>query len=206
MAVVFGRAVRVTVIRGVGSPEERRWETLIGGDLKRLALFQDEDVPRTGDHIVGSLFDEPRVVTAVHPVTSLSGSVSYWETEIVPLSQWQREHRPAASTVVHVTGQGARANISSVDNSVQTFISGPPEHAAVERELEELRAAVRALSDPGQRQDNEADIEMIRLELQRRQPDRGRIWGFIERLNVVSALTERTAKLAPAIDRLLDML
>ncbi len=206
MAVVFGRPIHVTITRNPGSPDEQRREALIGGNLRDTVLVQPEDHPVTGEQLTSPIFDEPRVIAAVHPVTSLDGSISYWEASIVPLSQWQRENRPPTSHTINVTGQGNRVNIDSVDQSVQVSVSGPPERVAVERALEEIRAAVRAIADAGQRQDAEADVEMIRLELQRRQPDRNRIWGFLGNLNVVSAIAERATKLGQAIETYIDLI
>jgi hypothetical protein len=207
MAVVFGRSIPVTITWNHGSPDEQRRDALIGGNLRDTVLVQPDDHPVTGEVLTSpAFFDEPRVITAVHPVTSLGGSISYWEALIIPLSQWQRENRRQTSHTINVTGQGNKVNVDSVDQSVQVSISGPPERVAVERALEEIRSAVRSIADAGQRQDAEADVEMIRLELQRRQPDRSRIWGFLGNLNVVSAIAERATKLGQAIEGYLNLI
>ena len=159
MAVVFGRSIHVTITRNLGSSDEQRREAFIGGNLRDEVLFRPEDHPVTGEQLTSRMFDEPRVITAVHPVTSLGGSISYWEASNCPLSQWQRENRRPMSHTITVTGQGNRVNVDSVDQSVQVSVSGSPERVAVERVLEEVRAAVRAIADAGQRQDAEADVE-----------------------------------------------
>ena len=84
--VVFGRSVPVEIVHASDTPDERRWSTDMGGDQATKALLNPPDRVVTGDEIHCELFDEPRIVTSVHPVTSLDGSVSYWEAEMLPQS------------------------------------------------------------------------------------------------------------------------
>jgi hypothetical protein len=88
----FGRSVPVDIVHAPGTPEEKRWSTLMGGDLATKALFHPPDRVKTGDEIHGNVFDEPRIISSVNPVTALDGSVTYWEARMLPLSQWKREN------------------------------------------------------------------------------------------------------------------
>src|SRR5262245_26338827 len=89
---VFSRTVEVEVIHAPRTSEEKRWSTSMGGDLKTKALFYAPDRVASGDEIHATLFDEPRVITAVDPITTVDGSLSYWEARMLPRSQWQREN------------------------------------------------------------------------------------------------------------------
>ncbi len=90
----------VTVIRHPGTPEERRWDTRMGGDLDTTALFQASDTVVTGDEIHCDVFDQPRVVLRTKPVFG-SGELAYWEAAIIPRSEWNSLHsakRPVSAT------------------------------------------------------------------------------------------------------------
>jgi hypothetical protein len=116
---VFTSQYAVTLIRDAGTPEEQRWETRMGGDLTRKALFYLDDRVRTGDEIHADFFDEPRIVSRVNPCTTMTG-ISHWEAEMVPQSDWRARQRSMQPSIV-VSGQGARVNLGSVDRSVQQF-------------------------------------------------------------------------------------
>lgn len=93
MAVVFGRSIPVHILRSPGTAEEKRWSTLMGGDLSSKALFQPEDRVQRGDEIhAENFFDEPRIVTSVYPQVVMDGSISHWEARIQPKSEWGREN------------------------------------------------------------------------------------------------------------------
>lgn len=126
----FNRSVPVDLVHARGTPEERRWSTSMAGDLASKALFDAPDRVVTGDEIHASLFDEPRIVASVHPVTNLDGSVSYWEARMLPLSQWQRENS-------HLTPR-------SKASPVLIFISHSSEdHEVAKRFTDLLRIALR---------------------------------------------------------------
>jgi hypothetical protein len=90
---VFGRSIDVEIVHAPGTVEEKRWSTTMGGDLATKALFHPVDRVVTGDEVHASLFDEPRVISSVNPVTTLDGTVSHWEarmTAAVPLAARSR--------------------------------------------------------------------------------------------------------------------
>lgn len=199
----FGRAVPVEIVRGRGTTEEKRWSALMAGNLATNALFQPEDRVRTGDEIHCELFDEPRVLTAVHPDTSLSGDLSCWKAEMVPQSRWNRQNQPAAPTF-NATGQGARINVGSIDRSVQQFHNARPEFEAVLRELDSIKSAIAQLASGEDRDEAAIDVEQITQELQRSRPHKGRVWQALERLHTITGLGEKTAKLGLLLNELLD--
>ena len=124
---------------------------------------------------------------------------------MMPQSRWERENRAGAPSFT-ATGQGARINVGSTDQSVQQFQNHSPELGAVFRELDAIQAAIEQLASADDRKDAAIDVEQIRTELQRSRPQKGRIWQSIERLNTVGGLVEKTAKLAPLVNQLLEQL
>ncbi len=90
--VLFGSSLPVTIVRAAETPEERSWDTRMGGDFAMTALFQPDDRVVTGDELYSDLFDEPRVVVRVDPVLG-SGQVVYWKATITPRSARNRPHR-----------------------------------------------------------------------------------------------------------------
>jgi hypothetical protein len=201
---VFTTSHEVEIVRAPGSPDEKRWTAMMGGDRATKALFYVEDRVRTRDEIhCEDIFDEPRIITKVRPEIVLDGSTSHWVAEMIPKSQWERANR-AGQPTYSVTGQGGRINIGSVDQSVQQFHNHSPELAAVLKELDAIRDAVEHLTSSNDRRDAVIDVEQIRLELQRSKPEKSRIWDALGRLNTISGLAEKTAKLMPALDSFLS--
>lgn len=193
-------------MRAPGSPEEKRWTADMGGNRSTKALFYLKDRVRTGDRIhCDDMFDEPRVITKVDPNVMADGSTSHWVAEMMPESQWERENRPAAPSFV-AAGQGARINYGSVDQSVQQFQNHSPELGAVMRELDAITAAIEQLASAVDRTDASIDVEQIKSELRRSRPEKGRIWQSLERLNTFGGVAEKTVKLAPLLDQLLNRL
>jgi hypothetical protein len=116
--VVFGSSIPVTIVRAAGTPEERSWDTRMGGDFARSALFQPDDRVVTGDELYSDLFDEPRVVVRVDPVLG-SGQVVYWKATITPRSAWNRLHR----NDVPPKGQPFARNVPRTDNARRAEVS-----------------------------------------------------------------------------------
>ena len=198
---VFGSYYEVTIVREAGTAEEASWKTQMGGDLARKALFHVEDRVKTGDEIHCDVFDEPRVVARVDPSLCMEG-VSHWEATIVPRSEWNRLHRNIQSTIM-VTGQGARVNLGSLDQSVQHF-SGATEIGAVLKSLDEIREAINADATLPESDKNDAriDAEQVKSELQRSKPDSGRIWTLVERLSNVAGLATKVSQLVSVLEHL----
>jgi hypothetical protein len=88
--VRFGMSRPVAIIRSAGTPEELRWDTSMGGDFDKKALFQTDDRVMTGDAIHCDIFDQLRVIVHVKPVFA-NGEVAYWEADIAPRSEWNRQ-------------------------------------------------------------------------------------------------------------------
>jgi hypothetical protein len=86
---------------------------------------------------------------------------------------------------------------------VQQFHNHSPELAAVLKELDAIRDAVDHVTSSDDRKDAVIDVEQIRLELQRSKPEKSRIWDALGRLNTISGLAEKTAKLLPALESFL---
>ena len=76
----------VTVVRDVGTPQEKRWIAPMGGDFSRTVIFNQKDAARTGDELHSDLFDVPRRVIRVDPVLMRAGVVAHWEARIIPQS------------------------------------------------------------------------------------------------------------------------
>lgn len=196
---VFMSHHRVTIVRDVGSPTETRHEANMGGDLDRKALFYMQDRVQTGDQIYYEFFDEPRVIVRVVPEQTSSGP-SHWRAEMMPLSEWRRH--TALRRNVHVSGQGARVNINSVDQSVQNFHSESKPNQAVFEALDEVKAAIEQLAVPAAaKADAKVTTEQIGMELKRSKPEKAIVWRLIERLNTIGGLVEKAAKLADIADR-----
>jgi hypothetical protein len=160
----FGSHHRVTVIRASGTPEEKRWDTHMGGDLAQNALFYLEDRVKTGDELQSEAFDEPRVISKVDPVLMLSG-ISHWEARIVPVSEWRRRNR-AMLPNINVTGQGARVNLHSLDQSVQNFQNADIVPSELARLVAELSAHLHELPlDAGQKQKAETQINTLKAQI-----------------------------------------
>jgi hypothetical protein len=173
----------------------------MGGDLKDLALFYLDDRVRTGDELHSECFDEPRVITRVDPSMTMSG-VSHWEAKIVPLSEWKRLRQPAQPHVV-VTGQGARVNLGSVDQSVQHFHNAADQAAAVAQVLGEIKALIEKLDIPAaDKNDAVIDVDQLKTELQRSKPDKARLWTLVEHLNGIAGLASAVSKLTPLLQTL----
>jgi hypothetical protein len=197
----FASHHRVTIIRARETPDEKMWETQMGGDLKRQALFYLADRVKTGDEIHSDVFDEPRIISKVNPSLMLSG-VSHWEAEIMPQSEWQRYHREALPSIT-VSGQGARVNIGSADHSVQHFHNVEADNTAVLRVLDEIKAAIqRTVSSPDKSKDAALDVEQLKTELQRSKPDKSLISTLVQRINALTGLAEAVAKLTPLLQHL----
>jgi hypothetical protein len=127
---VFGRSIDVEIVHAPGTVEEKRWSTTMGGDLATKALFHPVDRVVTGDEVHASLFDEPRVISSVNPVTTLDGTVSHWEARMTPLSRWQLE-------AGHLFTRKAATG-------VQIFISHSSEdHEVAKRLTDLLRSALK---------------------------------------------------------------
>ena len=198
---VFGSYYEVTVVREAGTANEMSWKTQMGGDLARKALFHVEDRVRTGDEIYCDAFDEPRVITRVDPSLVMEG-VSHWVATIVPRSEWNRLHRSAQPTIM-VTGQGARVNLGSLDESVQHF-DGATEIGAALKLLNEICEAINSdttLAEPD-KNDARIDAEQVESELRRSKPDSGRIWTLVERLSSVAGLATKIAQLGSVLGHL----
>jgi hypothetical protein len=87
---IFNRSLLVTIVRSPGTPQEHLQENVqAGGTADTNALFYaDTDIKR-GDEIHATHLDEPRVVTAVHLKTALSGELTHYEVELEPLSVYK---------------------------------------------------------------------------------------------------------------------
>lgn len=105
--VVFSSSCRVTIVRSPGTPEERSWETSMGGDFNAKALFQTEDRVLPGDELRCHLFDQPRIVRLVKP-RAASGEVAYWEASIVPRSEWSRRRKVVSPPPSNMSSIAAR--------------------------------------------------------------------------------------------------
>jgi hypothetical protein len=116
--VLFGSSVPVTIVRAAGTPEERIWNTRMGGDFVKSALFQPEDRVVTGDELYSDLFDEPRVVVRVDPVLG-SGQVAYWKATITPRSAWNRLCR----NNMPPQGRPLARNVPSSANATRSDVS-----------------------------------------------------------------------------------
>jgi hypothetical protein len=160
-----------------------------------------EDLVKTGDEIRSDVFDEPRVVTRVDPSLCMEG-VSHWEAAIVPRSEWNRLHRNVQPTIF-VSGQGARVNFGSLDQSVQYFGSAT-EISTVLRALDEIREAIKSDTTLPETDKNDAsiDVEQVRSEIQRSKPDSGRIWTLVEHLGSVAGLAIKVGQLVPLLQHL----
>jgi hypothetical protein len=90
-ASVFGTNRPVTLVRYAGTPRETRWQTRMGGDFVRTALFLAQDKVEIRDEIHCDAFDEPRVISRVDPVVVNIG-ISHWNAGIEPRSEWRRRH------------------------------------------------------------------------------------------------------------------
>lgn len=156
---------------------------------------------KTGDEIHCDVFDEPRVVARVDPSLVMEG-VSHWVASIDPRSEWMRLQASARATIV-VSGQGARVNLNSVDQSVQHF-GGVGEMDTVLNLLDEIRESVKSDGTLAEADKNDAsiDVEQVRSELQRSKPDRGRIWTLVDRLSSVAGLAVKIGQLAPLLEHL----
>ena len=175
---------------------------MMGGDGSRRGLFYAKDRIRTGDRIYcDDLFDEPRVITGVHPEKLLSGNVSHWIAEMLPESQWERQNRP--QPLLTPLPDRARINVGSVDRSVQQFQNQSGNLDGVMRELDAIREAIERLAI-GTNNRRGGQRQQIRLELQRSKPEKGRVWELLGRLNTVSGLGEKIAKVSPLVERLFD--
>ena len=197
---VFGSHSLVTIVRARGTPEEKTWEAQMGGDRARKALFYLDDRVKTGDEIHCELFDEPKVISKVDPSLTMSG-VSHWEAEMMPQSEWSRRHAAALPNIM-MTGQGARVNIGSSDQSIQHFHNAQADNAAVLQALEEIKAAIQALGSSVESKDASLDVEQLKTELQRSKPDKSLVWTLVERLNGLAGLAEKIAKLTPLLQHL----
>ena len=199
---VFGSYYEVTVVRETGTAHEMSWKTQMGGDLARNALFHVEDRVKTGDEIYCDAFDEPRVIARVDPSLVMEG-ISHWVAAIVPRSEWNRQHKSAAQPTIVVTGQGARVNLGSLDQSVQHF-GGATENSAAFQLLNEIREAINSDATLAEPAKNEAriDAEQVESELRRSKPDSGRIWTLVERLGSVAGLATKVAQLVSALGHL----
>ncbi len=74
------------------------------------------------------------------------------------------------------------------------------------RELDAITAAIEQLASAVDRTDASIDVEQIKSELRRSRPEKGRIWQSLERLNTFGGVAEKTVKLAPLLDQLLNRL
>jgi hypothetical protein len=197
----FGSHTLVTIIRARGTPDEKTWEAQMGGDRARNALFYLDDRVKTGDEIHCELFDEPKIITKVDPSMTLSGP-SHWEAEMMPQSEWQRRYRPPSPNIT-VTGQGARVNVGSLDQSVQHFHGAAADNAAILHLLEEIRTAIQQnLGSSPESKDAALDVEQLKAEVQRSKPDKSLVWSLVERLNGLAGLAEKVAKLMPLLQHL----
>jgi hypothetical protein len=94
-----------------------------------------------------------------------------WEAEMMARSEWQRR-RGTPSRNITITGQGARVNIGSSDQSVQQF-HDVQDDAAVVHLLEEIKTAVQQnLDRSAESKEAALDVDQLKIELQRSRPDK----------------------------------
>jgi len=197
----FGSYHEVTIVRDAGTSQETSWKTRMGGDLARTALFHVEDRVKTGDEIRSDVFDEPRVIARVDPSLVMEG-VSHWQATIMPRSEWNRQHGNLRPTIF-VSGQGARVNLGSVDQSVQNF-GAATGVSAVLKALDEIRDAIKSDATLSEADKNDAgtDAEQVKSELQRSKPDGGRVWALVDRLGNLAGLALKVGQLASLLEHL----
>jgi hypothetical protein len=87
-AAVIGANRPATIVRNVGTPQERRWHTRMGGDSMNVGLFLAQDKVEVRDEVFCDSLDEPRVVFRVTPVVVHHG-VSHWEVILKRRSEWR---------------------------------------------------------------------------------------------------------------------
>ncbi|HEY6988075.1 MAG TPA: hypothetical protein VH369_06815 [Bryobacteraceae bacterium] len=197
---VFGSHSHVTIFRARGTPDEKSWEAQMGGDRARKALFYIDDRVKTGDEIHCELFDEPKIISKVDPSMTMSG-VSHWEAEMMPRSEWQRRYGSPSHNIT-VTGQGARVNVGSTDQSVQHF-HNVQDDAAIVHLLEEIKTAIQQnFGTTAESKDAALDVDQLKIELQRSRPDKSLVWTLVERLNSLAGLAEKVSKLTPLLQHL----
>lgn len=120
----------------------------------------------------------------------------------MPKSEWGFRHRAALPSIT-VSGQGARVNLGSIDQSVQHFHNQQADHAAVLHALDEILEAIQqTIRSPTDSNDAAVDVEQIKMELQRSKPEKGRIWTLVDRLSSLAGLAEKVAKLTPLLQQL----
>jgi hypothetical protein len=88
-ATAIGANLTATIVRNVGTPKERRWETQMGGNFSDAALFPKHEEIEIRDEVYCDGFDEPRVVSWVTPVVVQDG-VSHWHAKLMRRSEWRR--------------------------------------------------------------------------------------------------------------------
>ncbi len=199
---VFGRHGRVTIVRDAGAQTEKRWQTTMGGDLRHKALFHLDDRVRTGDELHAEYFDEPRVIARVDPCGTNNG-ISHWEAQMVSQSEWKRCHAQSQPYVV-VSGEGARVNVNSIDQSVQHFHG--LDYEAISRVLDDMKSTiVQAVLSEDEKNDAAIDIEQLRGELRRSRPDGSRLRALLDRLQTLAGLAEITSRLISLLRPLLPM-
>jgi hypothetical protein len=128
--------------------------------------------------------------------------VSHWKATIMPRSEWNRLQRNVQPTIL-VSGQGARVNLGSLDQSVQYF-GGATGIGAVLKALDEIREAIKSDATLPEADKNDAgiDVEQVKSELQRSKPDSGRIWTLVERLSSVAGLAIKVGQLSSLLEHL----
>jgi hypothetical protein len=71
-AASIGANRRVAIVRYPSAPQERRWQTRMGGNFSNLALFLKHDEVQIGDAVYCDGLDEQRVVCWVTQLLSSS--------------------------------------------------------------------------------------------------------------------------------------
>lgn len=147
---IFTLNYPVTLVRNAGRDDEKRLSLLVGGDLHKQALIQPDVEVRHGDHLLADVFDERRVVTAVHPRFTHAG-LSHYEATLEPLSTYVERIRTSSGSIsgvdVRVTGGHIGViNLGEVQGSinatVQSLTNQGGQHEDLAKAIKELTEAV----------------------------------------------------------------
>jgi hypothetical protein len=116
---IIGPNRPVQLVRRAGSPDEKRFATVMGGDFVHSLFVLAPDQPEIRDEVRCEAWDEPRVINQVEPVVVQHG-LSHWVAGITPRSEWRLQHdrrepvqgllgqspgRPYPRTMYHTTKQ-----------------------------------------------------------------------------------------------------